>query len=293
LAGENEAVADEAADNDALPEADEGDSGLPTVDADDEGDDAPKRPEKAEKADKGKDQPKPKMVDHRALVEARNLLKRERDERQRERERMEQRWAQIIERTTPKQPEPPQPNFDQDPAAWLRHQTENTGKTVNDLAEWRRQQEAQRQQAEQDQHLQYAVGTAEQEFAAEQPDYGDALEFARTSRMNFFRAAGYAPAEAAQIVMQETKILAQRALQAGENPARRIYEIAKTFGYAQKQQGGETKIEQLRKGQRAASPMSGGGAEDENLPSLAALADMEDSEFDKLWGRMKKAGKLG
>lgn len=277
--------------DDALPEADEGD-GLPTVEAD--ADDAPEpedKPKKADKADKGKD--KPKMVDHRALVEARNLLKREREDRQRERERMEQRWQQIIERTAPKQPEPPPPpQFEQDPAAWLRHQTENTGKTVTELAEWRRQQETQRQQAEQDQQLQYAVGAAEQEFAAEQPDYGEALEFARTSRMNFFRAAGYSQAEAAQIVMQETKILAQRALQSGENPARRIYEIAKTFGYAQKQQA-ETKIEQLRKGQRASSPMSGGGAEDENLPSLSTLAEMDNDEFDKLWGRMKKAGKLG
>ena len=292
MAGENDAEDNGLPEDDALPAADEG---TPEPEAESQDDAAPAKGAKKETEEKGKKDEKPKLVDLRALQQARAELRAEREERKREREQYEKRWQQILERTAPKQPEQPTPEFEKDPAAWLRHQTENAGKKLQDFEQWKQQQEQQRQQSQAEQELAYAVTAAEQEFSAATPDYPDALQFAQQARLKYFRAAGMSHAEAVQTLQNETRFVANMALRQGANPAERIYQIARELGYkpSQKQIDPTSKIQQLQKGQKASSPLSGGGAEDESSVTLGRLAEMDDDEFDKHWDRLKKAGKLG
>lgn len=254
-------------------------------------------PEQAPEADETEPKPvapkKDKTVPLGALHESRAREREAKADAKRSQDRadrMEQRFQQMLERQNAP-PAVPEPQFEQDPAAWLRHQTESTGRTVQDLARWKAQQDQERQHATADQQLTSAVTRAESEFASATPDYGAALEFAQAARLRFFRAAGMDEGEAAQTLRNETKFVALTALKRGENPAERIYKIAHELGYKASAPGA-TKIEQLQRGQKAASVMGGGGQSDTEV-SLARLSEMDDAEFDKHWDKLKKAGKLG
>jgi hypothetical protein len=290
----------EAADDAAMAEMAAADNEAPETEVDE----APE-PEPAEKAEGDKGKPKkgdekPKMVDHRALVQARGETKAEREARkaaEARAERMERRYDEMQKRLapTPKAEEDPEPDFNTAPADWLKWDSRRKDKVISDLSAWKQAQERGGQQSAADAQFYREIAAAEEEFASTTADYSAALAHAQKSRLEYLKLIGMSPAEAMQTMHEETKFVARLAIQQGVNPAQRMYNIAKSQGYVPggpKQTGAE-KIEQLARGQNASSKMAGGGDMGDGL-SLKALADIEDdAEFDKEWEKMARTGKLG
>lgn len=190
---------------------------------------------------------------------------------------------------------PKAPDFDTDPAGWLKHQLETTGKTVQQLQQEREAETKQRQNQAQEQQFIARVQADEAEFTKEQPDYPDAAVWLRDKRIRMFELAGMSPQEAAQAVYGESIYYAQNAMRSGRNPGEVFYGLAREMGYSgpkAKTNDADAKIEKLVKGQEKSSRMSSGGESAENI-TLAQLAELEGEEFDKEWNRLRKKGLLG
>ncbi len=276
---EMEALAKDVGEDDAA-DADEGDGGA----------------EKHTEADK-KDSSE-RTVPHGALHEERQKRKAA-EKRNADNEariaQMERAWEEAQKRLKPAEEAPKAPDFDTDPAAWLKHQLETTGKTVQQLQQERETETKQRQQQAQEQQFIARVQADEAEFTKEQPDYPDAATWLRDKRIRMFEMAGMSPQEAANAVYGESLYYSQNAIRAGKNPGEMFYGLAKEMGYSgpkPKTNDADAKIDKLQKGQEKSSRMSSGGESAENI-TLSQLAELDGAEFDKEWDRLRKKGLLG
>ncbi len=159
---------------------------------------------------------------------------------------------------------------------------------------------------EQNRHFSAALAASTQEFAKRQPDLQDAFNYLERHRTEELRTAGIADADIPAIIVNEAAQISSLAFQQGANPAERLYNIAKTRGYAPKPAEPEhkpgildqprgpdgkfapaDKIETVAKAQKAAKSLSasgGGGATDLTLESLASMTDDEFAALtDKAW----------
>ena len=127
--------------------------------------------------------------------------------------------------------------------------------------------------------LTQAVTSVEQQFAAQAPDYYEAVEHLRTQRAAELEALGVDPQSAQQQAHQELVRHAYMSAQAGMNPAEQAYRIAKARGFTGKQQQSPAdKLQSQAKGVAAARTLGSGGAT-KNALSLDALAAMSDEDF--------------
>lgn len=235
--------------------------------------------EKPEKADTVKEE---RVVPLAALHEERerrkDLDRRLREEAEK-RAKMEARFEEWQKRQEPKEAEP---DFDTDPGAWLRYQTERqnqrteeASKTVEEL------RQSQQQQAQQAQFAAQVAATVNQ-FKVKTPDYMDAYTFWQQSVADEVRdAMGYEdPAVIAQEIANFESAIAMKAMQDGKNPGERLYAAAKRRGF--KASVASDKIDRINKGQKASSALSQTGGRAENRLTLESLAEMSDEEFAKL-----------
>ncbi|HYH17876.1 MAG TPA: hypothetical protein VD995_04600 [Azospirillum sp.] len=176
---------------------------------------------------------------------------------------------------------PPAPTVDDDPIAVLKATAERV-----QAFEQRQAEEAMQQR------FMGHVGNLEAQFVQTTPDYGDAMKFmveARDRQLQLFGVTD--PGQRAAILANEARALSAGALQAGENPAARAYELAKALGYqkaapaapAQTAANPAEKIEALQRTAAAARSLSSGsgGAPPAEL-TAEVLAGMSDDEFEKL-----------
>lgn len=180
-------------------------------------------------------------------------------------------------------PPPPVPKFEDDPAAHLKHQTEQVRAEIEPLKEQLAQNRQQQEQAYAEQRLTQAVSAAESEFAQANPDYLEAIAHMQKVADNNLQIMGVAdPAQRAQIIRRDAMALAVRALQAGRSPAELAYQVAKNQGFTGSIAPNKV-IENIQKGQKASPSMpSGGQRGSSETVSLAALEQMDDDEFNKL-----------
>jgi hypothetical protein len=128
------------------------------------------------------------------------------------------------------------PNYDEDPAAYLRWQNDQ-------ILEDRRVEKAQRERDEtgrtqelQVQRLGQAIRQGIDQFAANTPDYNDAAKFIIESRVKELGIMGIKDqAEVTNIVRQEGLQVGAWALERGKSPGELIYELAKAKGYRRTQ----------------------------------------------------------
>lgn len=243
----------------------------PEGDAAPEGDEAPAKEE-------------PSTVPHAALHEERTRRKELQQEIQNQRElmaRMEERFRSIQDRITEttKPAEDPGPSYDEDPAAFLRHQNDALSKRLETIEGEREQQgKAVEQQRQLEAFRQHFEGV-EREFSKEHTDYYDAIAHLRHSWATEMEAFGYPPAQIDQILQYNATQMANTAITQGRNPAEVFYNNAKVRGYTPKGES-EKKIQQVRSGQQRSKTLgpSGGGSQQ---VTLAQLADLSDDEFEK------------
>lgn len=276
---EMEALAKDVGEDDADEDASEGDGGT-------------------EKPEGDRKDPSERTVPHGALHEERQkrkqLEKRNADNEARI-ARMEKAWEEAQKRLKPAEDAPKAPDFDTDPAGWLKHQLETTGKTVQQLQQERETETKQRQQQAQEQNFIARVQADEVEYTKEQPDYPEAATWLRDKRIRMFELAGMSPQEAAQAVYGESIYYAQNAIRTGRNPGEVFYGLAREMGYSgpkPKANDADAKLERLAKGQEKSSRMGSGGESAENI-TLAQLAELDGPDFDKEWERLRKKGLLG
>lgn len=283
----------EEADDSAEMEALAKDVGEDDAEDADEGEGGAGKQQESDKKD-----PSERTVPHGALHEERQkrkALEKRAAEYEARMAKMERAWEEAQKRLQPAEDAPKAPDFDTDPAGWLKHQLETTGKTVQQLQQEREAETKLRQQQAQEQQFIARVQADEAEFTKEQPDYPEAVTWLRDKRIRMFELAGMSPQEAAQAVYGESIYYAQNAIRSGRNPGEVFYGLAREMGYSgpkPKQNDAAARIEKLQKGQERSSRMSSGGESAENI-TLAQLAELEGEEFDKEWNRLRKKGLLG
>lgn len=222
-----------------------------------------------------------KTVPLGALHEERAKRKRAEQATAQERQRMDvlqQRLEYLTQLATQQQPQPaPVPAFDVDPLTNIGH---TVHQTAAELANMKREM-ADAQQAQQAvqrrQQFEQVVLNTEQQFAQEQPDYFEAVTWAKSKKLAEYQAVGLTESQATDRIMREVNELAWDALQRGESPAVVGYRLAQAIGYQPKQANAQQKLDMQRQGRAASTPgsSSGGGGK----LSLDALAKMSGSDF--------------
>lgn len=260
-------------------------------------------------AQQGEEQPtqqpeqQPKMVDVRALQEARAESREIKEQYKRLEERtnaMLQMMAAQKAPAAPKGDEDPEPDPNVDifaHNAWLKRQNE---KLASKFSEREQAEQQARQVSSQEAQI---WGHWEQSVAAvktELPDFGDAAKWlsdARSKQLQAYAAVDPRFGDARAINQQidsELRQIVIAAAQAGTNPAKAVYELAKSWGYAGPQQGnvpgrvpnvqpGPENIQRMAEQQerhRSLSDIAGG--EPPKSLDAKALANMTDAQFKKL-----------
>jgi hypothetical protein len=133
------------------------------------------------------------------------------------------------------------------------------------------------------------------EFAQSTPDFADAYKFALEARLKEYQAVGYDDNEAKQMVIEDEMAIVTKSFQRGENPAKMIYELAKTRGYAKSipqttQTNNAEKLETLQRGIAASKSANSSGTKPTQL-TIEAINAMSDDEFDSVdWSKVLKMG---
>lgn len=217
--------------------------------------------------------PKPGFVPHAALHEER-----------RKRQQLEQELAEFRkfkEQIDAEKAKTAIPDVNADPVGHFKAATDLTKQELTELREKLARQEQEKLQQGNEERFKLTVVAHERDFTKSTPDYFEAMAHLRDTRDQELRFYGVMDeAERAQILHREALGLAWHAMQTGENPAKRAYEMAKFRGYKPKQKA-EDKIETLQKGAQAAKSLSGKGGEGSAAMSPEALLEMDDAEFDK------------
>lgn len=262
-------------------------------------------PAKPIEVEKTPEKPPEKYVPHGALHEERMRRKELAEELRKTQDKVgqfESLKEELMEIRRQKQAEAAAltaKRFEEDPVGAIKEQQD---KIVNEIGQFKQQQE-QQAKSTQEQQAQLArqneifntTQTMAREYAQENADYPQALEYVMGAWAKQAQAMGYNnPRELDAVLMNQSMALAQHAISRGQNPAAVIHEMAKGWGFkveAPKPSVTDA-IDKLEKGQQAAKSNSSttGQARGGEL-SLKDIEDMSDTDFDKLWSDMEKTAR--
>jgi hypothetical protein len=143
------------------------------------------------------------------------------------------------------------------------------------------------------------VNAAEKVFAKDEPGYWKASDYVAQIWKDEFLEAGFDEDKVDAMVFQKALATTGMAMHKGKDPASAIWAIAKRLGFkaeapkeeakAEAKANGESKLEQITKGQEAAKTAGGGtGPDDLTFSSLAQMSDDQIEALVKdpdLWGK--------
>lgn len=186
------------------------------------------------------------------------------------------------------------PDPQTDPWGYQNWALQQLGSTVQEINQWRQQQQIQAQTQE---NANRVLGWASQQakaFEASQPEYPNAYKFATEARSKEYQAMGISdPAMINQLIEQDTARIISHAAQNGLNPAELIYKFAELRGFAGK---GKTQAQQaldpnaqakIAAGQAAAPKLDKGGSTADGEMTAKDLANINDpAEFEKQWKKL-------
>lgn len=268
-------------------------------------------PEPAQPETKPESTPAPKAEEKkeesvRMFPEA--AYRREQDERRKAQKEMQAlreelaRMKGMQEASQPKKEEPQVPEFDKDPATHLKLVQDDVKQKLAKLEQTEAQREEERKRTEAQQRFVSAYQEKVEEFRVKAPDFNEAYRHVMMKRDAQLQRMGIDnPLERKQTIEAEEQFLVARAMNAGLNPAEKLYEMAQDMGYARKEQktvveqakeeaprnekgqftSAEEKLQTIEKGQQASKSLGGtsGSAGDTGL-SIASLLKLpkEDQE---------------
>ena len=210
-----------------------------------------------------------------------NAMHEERERRkevQAQMNKMEDRFQKLQESMMPKEPEEPKPDFEDNPAEYLKTE-------LDEIKGFKAQAEQQAQITQAQQQFYGDFSKVEQEFSEKTPDYFDAVKHLYDSRMSEYKTMGYDDNQSYQLAQRDAWNIAQDAINRGKNGAEVFYNLAKTRGYEKgKQTTEKSEIETLKEVKEVAKNTGLGASGDtpKGQVSLSDLASMNDDEFDKL-----------
>lgn len=177
------------------------------------------------------------------------------------------------------EPEPvAPPSWDEDVFAAGAHlQTE-----VQTLKEQLAQQERQRAVAEHESRLMSWTAQTEAQFKAQQPDFDAAAQHLFDARLGVMTDLGMPEAQAREALRREFLGVIDLCARNGENPAAKVYAMAKRFGYQPKAAGNDdpmTKLEQVERAQSAHKSLSAGSPAPSGDMTVEKLLAMPEDEF--------------
>lgn len=192
--------------------------------------------------------------------------------------KIEARLAAIVQANAP-----PAPTFEESPAEYLKNEVAQGRQAAEEA---NRNFQTFQQQQEQERMVQRAaseVNSAEAAFAQQTPDYLQAVDFMRGQRTAEFEALGHDAETAKQLATREMMEGAIVNASKGINPAQVAYRLAQARGYKPKAAGTDaaTTLENQQKGVAAARSLGSGGSSATGKPSIQALLDMTDDEFNE------------
>jgi len=160
--------------------------------------------------------------------------------------------------------------------------------------EQQRQTQAQTQQERQFQQINTRMQEYEGDFRAIQPDYNDAAEFFRQSRIKDYEEQGYTGAELNKALTDEFVGLVARTMQSGKDPAEVVYNLAKNRGFGGEQRKPvvdkpSEKLQTIARGQQSSRSLSqmGGKQGGSNL-TMESVSKLDGAEFDKAFARLRE-----
>lgn len=201
------------------------------------------------------------------------------------------------------QPPPPDPN--QDPIGAVLHQQKQNQATLEQIQQWRNEQDQYTHQLLARQKFQQDVMTSEQAFRTKQPDYDAAANYALQQYDKLLTALIPDPAARNQRVMQEAMGSLWAVMQEGRDPAQFIYDLAKHMGYAGPQapaapnaapaiaapsipaltqQTVPAAVAAIERGLKQQGNPGGGGSPNGEITAEMALK-LPNDEFNKWWGK--------
>lgn len=232
-----------------------------------------------------KDQPDDVLVNMRgALAEERN----KRRDLETQIQRMEQRFGVMLETMKPKAKEELAPSKEEDPLGFALWENDQLKKRLGAMEEHVERSQSVSKLAEEDRQNITILSKHVQKYMKKVPDYPDAVNFYRESRLREFEELGMEEDEALRELNSEFKSMSLKALKAEKDPADQMYRLAKARGYVKKAKEQDTeadeKIAQAKRVVKVANKSLGTGSS----PTLTELAAMPDDEFEQarkeLWG---------
>lgn len=252
---------------------------------------------------------KQKFVPHEALHQARQEAKSARDQVQQLQAEMaryggvlEGRLAQIQDafgrvmagqqgqQQDQRDPEPEIPDENIDPAGYFKamflreqRERERLAGQVNQIAENIAAQGQVAQRQTMAQRIASTVRSAEESFKAQAPDYDDAVDYIRQIEDKRYTSLGVTdPMERRRLVQGEMNRIVATAMGRNQNPAHAAYQFARSVGYAPKQQSQAQSLEMIAQGQKVARSVSGAPGKAAGRLTLQDVANMSQSDFDKI-----------
>lgn len=198
------------------------------------------------------------------------------------------KWKE--EQTRPQPQQQPEVTYDEDPIEVLRRENEQVKQVLN--AQYQSELQKRQEAAYWDR-----VTESEIAFKQDAPDFDNAVKFLADNRLEELRDIGWSEAEAAKILRDEVKWIADKAYADEVNPAERFYNLAKRRGYAAEKpvvndnKAAEQKLESIQKGINTNKQLPPASKSVKQDLTAEQLADMvvginSGSDFDSAWNKL-------
>jgi hypothetical protein len=149
------------------------------------------------------------------------------------------------------------------------------------------QQTAQQRQLErQFDNLRSAMLDAEADFGADQPDYPDAANFYKKARIEELTDAGYSGKNLDRKLADDLFGVVRMALEAGLDPAERVYALAKRRGFKSGGKAADAKLDATRRA--AESGVRPQGRPGAGVLSWGDVAKLDGAARDKAWAKLRE-----
>lgn len=187
------------------------------------------------------------------------------------------------------------PSKDEDPVAYLEHENRKLQERLKPLEEG---QTNQREYAEYQQavnEVQSRTQAYETQFAAEHPDYHDAVDFIQKRQIEHYKIMGVTdPMHMNQMLQRDALTMANNAMANGQNPAEVAYNLAKFHGFAQP--APQNKLENVAKGQEKSSSLSKVGGNESIGLTMDTVENLDDETFERItdaqWRKLAAGGTI-
>lgn len=196
-------------------------------------------------------------------------------------------------------PEEQVPDYNTDPIGHLKGDNDALRRQLENIAGNQQKfiQQQQMQEFEAAAYQRFAADT--KDFVKEVPDFDQAYTHLQSTAERYLISIGMDDPQ--QRNNEQQRLLGAtlgKAWATQQNPAKMLYEAAKTLGYvkAAPKAPGESKIAVLAKGAQAAKSISGAKGTDNDGMSLERLAELYDEDppaADVMFNKMKRRGMLG